>query len=112
MKRLDLALPQSLIQHLPNLAGQRRGREWLREKRNAGIEHSLLHDGVVGVARHEQDLGLRAKVLQTPRQVGPTHFTHHHVGEQQVDPSRLLLTHAVGFEGILQFQNPAETSEV
>ena len=40
----------------------------------------------VGVARHEQDGQTRAHIQREPRQLGPVHPGHDHVGQQHLDP--------------------------
>ena len=48
-----------LVEDLANPGGNRLGREPLLEERRAGFEDALVHDGVVGMARHVEDAQTR-----------------------------------------------------
>src|SRR5207248_1779506 len=61
------------------------------QKGDAGVEHAVVDDGVVGVARHVQDAHVRADAEQALGELAAAHARHHHVGEQEVDGRRVLL---------------------
>jgi len=58
---------------------------------HARVEHPVLQDRVVGVARHEQHLHLGTLWGQALGQLAAAHAREHHVGQQQVDARSVLL---------------------
>ena len=44
-----------------------------------------MHDRVLGVAAHVDDLEIRPHAEQSVGEGAPIHARHHHVGQQQVD---------------------------
>ena len=64
-----------------------------------------MHDGVVGVARHEQHLDRGTEFLQPAGQFRAAEVRHHHVGEDQVDRPALPLAHRQRFGGALRLDH-------
>src|SRR5438128_1284026 len=84
------------IQHLAHLARQRIRSERLLQKRRAWVELPVMDNGLVGVARHKEDLHVGTRGLQKFRQFAPAHPWHDNVGHQQVDRHRVLLAYLNG----------------
>ncbi len=61
------------------------GRERLLQEGDAGVEHAVVHDGVVGVAGHVEHLASPAAAARALGELAAAHLRHHHVGQQQVD---------------------------
>ena len=73
------------FQHGPNLVRQRVYVEGFGQEGGALVQHAVMGDHVVVVARHVQHTQVRNLDLQLPGQLFAVHFGHHHVGQQQVD---------------------------
>ena len=65
--------------------------EGFLEKISSRIDHSLVHDEVRRVTRHEQYLHVRPLFLHLFRQCQPVHSRHNHIRKQQMECSRVLL---------------------
>src|ERR1700691_2975493 len=66
------------------LAAQR-----LLNELNAGVETTLMHDGVARISRHEHDLQSRLALSRLVCQLTAVHARHDDVGQNQID--RLVL---------------------
>jgi hypothetical protein len=60
-------LRRRLAEHFPDFLNQARRAERLLEKLRFRVEHSVLADGAVGIARHVEDAGLRILSPVPPR---------------------------------------------
>src|SRR5690349_17587167 len=71
-----------LGQYLANLVREGGGRERFLQKRNAGIQDSMMDDGVCGVTGGEQHLHSRSLRLERFRKLFATHARHDHIGDE------------------------------
>src|SRR5207244_12732897 len=61
------------IEHLADLASKRVGGEGLLEEGRARVEHAMVYDGGIRVARHVDDRHRRAKGREPVRQLTAAH---------------------------------------
>src|SRR5688572_16452030 len=73
------------IEHMAHLGCEPVRRERLLEIRHLGAEDAVSHDGVVGVARHEQHSALRMKLSEELSQHAAAHLGHDDVRQQEFD---------------------------
>ena len=72
------------VEHLPDLFGQRDGREGLSQNMRAIIQFNP-DQRVVRTSRHEKDLKILPPRKQRLSQLRPVHSRHHYIGDYQVN---------------------------
>lgn len=83
-----LAIIAALIQHLPHLQRQDPRRKRLLDESHFGRERAVLRQCPCWVSRGIEQGNLRVQPLDFLGQVRAAELGHHHIGEQQIDPSR------------------------
>ncbi len=73
------------VEHLAHLEKQRARTERLGQKRQARLQHTLVHSRAVRVARRVDNLQTRSLGEQFERQRSSAAPRHDHVGEQEMD---------------------------
>src|SRR5512134_1276413 len=76
-----LPTASSIIQHFPDLAGERIGHRRLLEEAGARVEDAVPHDGGVGIARHEEHADPRAQAVEQPSELRTRQIGQHDIGE-------------------------------
>src|SRR5262249_24400246 len=76
---VSAALGEEVADHARELVR----REGLLQEDGPRVEHAVVHDRVVGVARHVEDLQPRAGLYEAIGEVAPAHLRHDDVGQEQ-----------------------------
>ena len=70
-----------------------------------GIQYTVMHHRVLGVAGEKQHLGLRTALAHMVGQLSAAHLRHHHVGKQQIDATAVCLADLQGLRAARRGQN-------
>ncbi len=91
---------------------QRIRRERFLEERDARVEHAVVHDRVVGVARHEKHLLISGtqRGRDAIGQLRPAHPRHHHVRHEQVNLRGILFAHEERLAAVLRLEHIVATA--
>src|SRR4029079_14928758 len=81
---------ESVVEHLPNVLQQLYCSERLLNEPSPASDLVLCHSGLVGLARHVQDLQSGRVRPQPLQKLRPATSRHHYVGHDQVDRIRLF----------------------
>ena len=92
-------------QHFAQLPGQILAAEGLGQKVDAGVQHTVVHHGILGVPGEEHGFGLGTGRLNPVGQLPAAHVGHYHVGEQQVDVPGVRLADLNRFRAAGRRQN-------
>ena len=83
--RSDSGASRAGVEHLAHLPDDRVRRERLLQERHARVEHAVVHDRIVGVARRVEHRRLGMALLQHRRHRPAAHLWQHDVGQDQMD---------------------------
>src|SRR5712691_7698663 len=72
------------IEHLAHFPGQALRREGLLDESGARVQHAVVNDGIVSVARHEDHLEPGPLGGEPVGELATAHSRHHHVSHEQV----------------------------
>ena len=86
------------IQHLAHLLQELPRGKGLLEEVLLRLEHAVVGDRVLGVARDEKHPHLRTPGHEQIGELAAAHAWHHHVGDQDVDGSRMPLGEGEGLD--------------
>src|SRR6185295_3688324 len=81
------------------------GGEWFGKKGDALAEHTVTHDGVVGVAGHVEHPHVGPHRLEPLGELAAAHLWHHHVGDHELDGSAMALADVDGLRAVARLEH-------
>src|SRR5713226_309426 len=81
------------------------GREWLQQNGRRDIRHAMTQQSTVRVAGGKQDFHFRTLGTKLLEESLPTHPRHHHVAQEQMNGSIVLLRNFESIHSVSPLQN-------